>query len=209
MLAAFYAVPKRRKSILAEYQQLSELARDFGGESYDLNESEGRRRLKVRLLSFIRPEARDVLTQIAQDYKQKFDRPLPVSSLMRPVQYQRQLAATNANAARGPSPPHSSGLAFDLYYRYMSADEQEYLMSLIARLKDDGRVEALRERRDHIHVYVFSTGQPPDEKLIARAIADEKLRRPVKTQKNSPKTGKKPRAGSRKSSKKPRAASRR
>ena len=180
-LAAFYADPKQRKSVLAEYQQLSALARDLGGETYDLNESADRRRLKVRLLSFIRPEARDVLTQIAHEYKQKFDRPLPVSSLVRPVQYQHELAATNANAARGPSPPHSTGLAFDLYYRYMSAAEQEYLMLLIAQLKDDGRVEALRETRDNIHVYVFGNGHRPDEKLIARAIAEEKSQRPRKT----------------------------
>lgn len=183
VLAAFYAEPKRRQSILAEYQQLWALARDFAGETYDLNDSSGRRRLKIRLLSFIRPEARDVLTHIAHEYREKFDRPLPVSSLVRPVQYQHELAATNSNAARGPSPPHSTGLAFDLYYRYMSAAEQEFLMSLIARLKDDGRVEALRETRDNIHVYVFDNGHPPDEKLIARAIVAEKSSRPDKTRK--------------------------
>ena len=182
LLAAFSADTKRRKSLVAEYQLLSELARDFEGETYDLNDGDGRRRLKVRLLSFIRPEARDLLTQIAQNYKERFDRPLPVSSLLRPVQYQQELARTNANAARGPTPPHSTGLAFDLYYRYMSAAEQEYLMSVVAQLKDDGRVEALREARDNIHVYVFGNGQRPDEKLIARVIASEKSRVPGKKQ---------------------------
>ena len=182
LLAAFSADTKRRKSLVAEYQLLSELARDFEGETYDLNDGDGRRRLKVRLLSFIRPEARDLLTQIAQNYKERFDRPLPVSSLVRPVQYQQELARTNANAARGPTPPHSTGLAFDLYYRYMSAAEQEYLMSVVAQLKDDGRVEALREARDNIHVYVFGNGQRPDEKLIARVIASEKSRVPGKKQ---------------------------
>ncbi len=171
LLAAFSADPKRRKSLVAEYQLLSELARDFEGETYDLNDADARRRLKIRLLSFIRPEARDLLTQIAQNYKERFDRPLPVSSLVRPVQYQQELAGTNANAACGPTPPHSTGLAFDLYYRYMSAAEQEYLMSVVAHLKDEGRVEALREARDNIHVYVFGNGRPPDEKLIARVIA--------------------------------------
>lgn len=182
LLAAFSADTKRRKSLVAEYQLLSELARDFEGESYDLNDGDARRRLKVRLLSFIRPEARDLLTQIAQNYKERFDRPLPVSSLVRPVQYQQELARTNANAARGPTPPHSTGLAFDLYYRYMSTAEQEYLMSVVAQLKDDGRVEALREARDNIHVYVFGNGQRPDEKLIARVIASEKSRVPGKKQ---------------------------
>jgi hypothetical protein len=187
LLAAFYADPKRRKSLLAEYQLLSDLARDFEGEAYDLNDSDARRRLKIRLLSFIRPEARDLLVQIAHAYKEKFDRPLPVSSLVRPAQYQHELAGTNANAARGSPPPHSTGLAFDLYYRYMSAAEQEYLMSVVAHLKDEGRVEALREARDNIHVYVFGNGQRPDEKLVTRVLASEK----------SGRTGKKPRAASR------------
>jgi len=181
LLAAFYAVPARRKSILSDYQLLSNLARDFEGETYDLNDSDARRRLKIRLLSFIRPEARDLLIQIAHAYKEKFDRPLPVSSLVRPVQYQRELGATNKNVARGPTPPHSTGLAFDLYYRYMSAAEQKYLMSVIAQLEDEGLVEALRESRDNIHVYVFASGQRPDEKLIARVIEAEKSRRPAKT----------------------------
>jgi hypothetical protein len=190
LLAACYADPKRRNSMLAEYQLLSDLARDFEGEAYDLNDSDARRRLKIRLLSFIRPGARDLLIQIAHAYKEKFDRLLPVSSLVRPVQYQHELGATNANAARGSSPPHSTGLAFDLYYGYMSAAEQEFLMSLIAHLKDEGRVEALREARNNIHVYVFGNGQRPDENVIARVIAGDKLRRPDKS-------GKKPRAASR------------
>ena len=187
VVAACYADPERRKSILAEYQLLSDLARDFGGEAYDLNNFDARRRLKIRLLSFIRPEARDVLTQIADAYKSKFDRPLPVSSLVRPVQYQQELAGTNANAARGPTPPHSTGLAFDLYYKYMSGAEQEFLMSVIANLEDEGRVEALREARDNIHVYVFGSGRRPDEKLIARVIAETQPRN----------AGKKSRAASR------------
>ena len=190
LLAACYADPKRRKSMLAEYQLLSDLARDFEGEAYDLNDSDARRRLKIRLLSFIRPGARDLLIQIAHAYREKFDRLLPVSSLVRPVQYQHELGATNANAARGSTPPHSTGLAFDLYYGYMSAAEQEYLMSVIAHLKDEGRVEALREARNNIHVYVFGNGRRPDEKLIARVIAGDKLRRPDKS-------GKKLRAASR------------
>jgi hypothetical protein len=176
LLSTFYKDPERRRSLLTEYQLLSNFARDFDGRAYDLNSSDDRRLLKIRFLSFIRPEARDVLIQIAQAYKEKFDRPLPISSLVRPVQYQHQLAATNANAARGNSPPHSTGLAFDLYYRYMGAAEQEYLMTVIAKLKDEGRIEALREARDNIHVYVFGNGHRPAEKLIARAIASSSPR---------------------------------
>jgi len=171
---AFYADPLRRKLVIAEYQQLSGFAHDFEGDAYDLNDADARVRFKRRLLSFARPEARDVLIRIAHDYKEKFDRPLPVSSLVRPEQYQHELATSNANAARGSTPPHSTGLAFDIYYRYMSSAEQQYLMSAIARLKDEGRIEALRESRDNIHVYVFAGGRRPEDKLVARVIAGER-----------------------------------
>jgi hypothetical protein len=180
LLGIYYRDRERREDILAEYQLLSNLARDFEGEAFDLTDADARRRLKVRLLSLIRPEARDELIQIAHDYKEKFDRPLPISSLVRPEQYQNKLAGINANAARGPTPPHSTGLAFDIYYGYMSAAEQDHLMAMIARLKDQGRVEALRELRDNIHVYVFARGRRPDEKLIARVIAGERSRRPAR-----------------------------
>jgi hypothetical protein len=184
-LTAFYADPERRQRVLTEYRSLSELARNYDSDAYDLNDPEDRRRFKTRLLGFIRPQARDLLLQVAHNYKERFERPLPISSLVRPVQYQRELARTNANATRGPTPPHSTGLAFDLYYKYMSATEQEFLMSEIASLKDEGRVEAIREARDNIHVYVFGNGQRPDERQVDRLIASTKP------------AGKKPRAGRR------------
>jgi hypothetical protein len=52
----------------------------------------------------------------------------------------------------------------------MTSAEQHYLMSLIAKLKGEGRVEALREKRDHIHVFVFPDGRPPEEKMVAKEI---------------------------------------
>ena len=176
-LIAFYDDPERLELLITECRLLSNLARDFEGEAYEYDDPDARKRLKTRLLSFIRPEARDVLMRIAHDYKEKYNRPLPVSSLVRPQQYQRELSKSNANAARGSTPPHSTGMAFDLYYGYMNAEEQEYLMSAIVRLKDAGQVEALRESRDNIHVYVFADGKRPDEKLVARMIAEARSRK--------------------------------
>ncbi|HKG20908.1 MAG TPA: DUF5715 family protein, partial [Blastocatellia bacterium] len=170
LLASFYKDPARSKLIFDESKQLSELAADFAGKAYDLEDSASRRQFKVRLLSFLRPEARDVLLEIARVYKEKFDRPLPVTSLVRPEQYQRLLSETNSNATRIAAPPHSTGLAFDIYYRYMSAGEQDYLMAEIARRKTAGQLEALRETRDHFHVFVFADGRLPSETLIAQTI---------------------------------------
>jgi succinylglutamate desuccinylase len=52
----------------------------------------------------------------------------------------------------------------------MTSAEQDYLMSIIAKLKDDGRVEALRENRNHIHIFAFPDGERPDERLIANEL---------------------------------------
>jgi hypothetical protein len=170
LLDSFYKNPDKRKVLEAEYRSLAELASNFGGKSYDMNNAASRRQLKVRLLSFLRPEARDVLVEIAKAYKEKFDRRLPITSLMRPEQYQKRLSETNANATRISAPPHSTGLAFDVYYFYMTSAEQDYLMSIVAKLKDEGRVEALREERNHIHVFAFADGERPGEGLIAKEI---------------------------------------
>jgi hypothetical protein len=63
-------------------------------------------------------------------------------------------------------PPHTTGMAFDVSYKFMAPDEQNFLMEEVARLKGGGRVEAVRERRNHFHIYVLADGPPP-EALIA------------------------------------------
>ncbi|HKP86085.1 MAG TPA: DUF5715 family protein [Blastocatellia bacterium] len=170
LIESFYMSRDRRKELSSEYQSLADLAADFGGKSFDLNDPAQRLKFKVRLLSFIRPEARDVLLGLASSYKEKFGRPLPITSLVRPEQYQKQLSETNANATRISMPPHATGLAFDVYYYYMTSEEQDYLMGLIAKLKSEGRVEALRENRHHYHVFVYPDGLPPDDSAIAKEI---------------------------------------
>jgi len=178
-LDSFYNNISKRRMLAIEYRTIAEFAASVQDPPYDLNDAAERRALKTRLLCYLRPQARAVLLEIARAYNEKFNRPLPITSLIRPVQYQKHLSETNPNAARNAAPPHTTGLAFDVYYHYMTATEQDYLMSVIARLKDDGRVEALRENRDHIHVFAFTDGKRPDEKLVAQQIkqADRKSRR--------------------------------
>jgi len=69
-------------------------------------------------------------------------------------------------------PPHSTGLAFDIDYRYMSVGEQNYLMAELARLKDAGRIEVIRERNANYHVFAFLEGVRPSDDLIAASLAD-------------------------------------
>jgi hypothetical protein len=123
--------------------------------------------MKVRLLSSLRPEALAVLEEIAGAYYEKFQLPLPITSLVRPDEYQHALSKVNPNATKIETPPHSTGLAFDIYYRYMTAAEQAHVMDHLSKLKDAARIEVLRENRDHYHVFAFVDGNRPNERLIA------------------------------------------
>jgi hypothetical protein len=171
VIEPYYKDAARAETMAAEYRRLAEAARDFGGSSYDLADAGARKSFKVSLLSSLRPGARTRLEAIARAYREKFDRPLPVTSLVRTVEYQRHLGDSgNPNAIRINIPPHTTGLAFDIYTRYMAADEQQFLLDEIARLEKEGLVEALRENRDHIHVFAFADARPPDEKLITASL---------------------------------------
>ncbi|HJQ34799.1 MAG TPA: DUF5715 family protein [Pyrinomonadaceae bacterium] len=163
--------PKGAARLFEEYALLADLARDFGGRSYDLHDKESAREFQARLLSFLRPPALAVLEELGTAYQAKFERPLPATSLVRTEEYQRLLRESgNPNAADVQPPPHTTGLAFDIYYRFMTAAEQEFVMGEIARLEREGRVEALRELRDHYHVFVFPEGHPPDAKRVDKIL---------------------------------------
>jgi hypothetical protein len=170
LLDSFYRNAERRKLLADEYAELSDFARDFGGKSYDLQDPAARREFKTRLLCYARAPALAMLKEIAHTYNEQFKRHLPVTSLVRTDEYQRQLNSVNPNATLIETAPHTTGLAFDIYYHFMSKAEQEFVMSEIARLEDAGRVEALRELRDHYHVFTFAEGHPPDEKLVEQQI---------------------------------------
>lgn len=166
------------------YQSLHNLAKDFNGRSYDLNNPSDRYALKVNMLSSIRPQALKIIEEVATLYYQRFDRPLPVSSLVRPEQYQRSLRRVNRNAVTIDAPPHSTGLAFDIDYRYMSVAEQNFVMRELARLKNEGRIEVIRERSANYHVFAFLKGSRPNDDLITASL--EKAGAPAKEEAHHP-----------------------
>jgi Family of unknown function (DUF5715) len=202
LLAAYYGKPGAKERartggrLFAECAALYALARDFGGRSYDLRDAAQAREFQARLLSFVRPSALAVLKELAAAYQAKFERPLPVTSLVRTEEYQRLLRESgNPNAADVAPPPHTTGLAFDIYYRYMTAAEQEFVMAEIARLESAGRVEALRELRDHYHVFAFAEGRRPEEATVDRMLGKrtkpEAAEKPKAAEKAKPKAAQK------------------
>jgi hypothetical protein len=170
LLDRTYGQPESRQKLLRDYESLQTLAKNFGGRSFNLADSSDRQAMKVNMLSSIRPEALKILEEVAKDYHDKFDRPLPVSSLIRPEQYQHTLRKSNRNAVLIDTPPHSTGLAFDIDYRYMSGVEQTFLMLELARMKDEGRIEVIRERNSNYHVFAFVDGQRPSDELITASL---------------------------------------
>jgi hypothetical protein len=169
------------------------------------------------MLSSLRPPALKVLEEIAKPYREKFDRPLHISSLVRPEQYQRALRKVNRNAVLIDTPPHSTGLAFDIDYRYMSGAEQTFVMMELARMKDAGRIEVLRERNANYHVFAFIDGQRPPDELITASLdqasapvpeTNEATKAPAKAERKS-RTAKKTNSKVRKAAVKSKAKKRR
>jgi hypothetical protein len=167
-----YGQADSRQRLFSEYDSLQTLAKNFGGKSYDLNNPTERLALKISMLRSMRPVALKVLEEISSDYRREYDRPLPVSSLVRPEQYQHVLRRVNRGATTIETPPHSTGLAFDIDYRYMSAAEQMFVMKDLARLKKEGRIEVLRERSANYHVFVFIDGTRPSDELITASLEE-------------------------------------
>ncbi len=200
LLKQFYGDPAGRATLFREYESLHKLATNFAGRSYNLDSPADRQAMKINLLRSIRPQALKVLEELAAAYHGKFDRRLPISSLVRPEQYQHALHRVNRNAVLIDTPPHSTGLAFDIDYRYMSAAEQAFVMGELARLKDLGRIEVLRERKANYHVFAFIDGSRPGDDLITAAL--EKAGGPIKEANHAEKEPAK-KAGKSKKSKKP------
>ncbi len=167
-----YGSAENRQRLLDDYESLQALARNFQGRSFNVDDSNDRQAFKINMLSSLRPQALKILEEVARAYHDKFDRPLPVSSLVRPAQYQHVLRRVNRNAVLIETPPHSTGLAFDIDYRYMSGAEQNFLMSEMARMKDEGRIEVIRERGANFHVFVFLDGARPSDDLITASLTE-------------------------------------
>ena len=136
---------------------LQKLASNYNGQKYDLNNPTDRIQMKRRLLRMFHPKAKPVLEEIAGAYFKQFNRPLKITSLTRSLEYQVDLSRATSNAYRGATPPHSTGMTFDIAYMHMTAEEQTFIMAKFAELERAGRIDSLREvgQTPCIHTFVF------------------------------------------------------
>jgi hypothetical protein len=150
-----------------KHQALVELAGNFDGQKYDLNNGRDRRQMRIRLLRMFHPNARPILEELAKAYFDRYKKPLRVTSLTRSMDYQISLNKTNANSfmVRGPGslPPHTSGCAFDLARKHMDGEEQSFVMAKLAQMEDDGKLDALIEYNVNacFHVFIYPDKKPP------------------------------------------------
>jgi pSer/pThr/pTyr-binding forkhead associated (FHA) protein len=151
-----------------ELDMLVHLAQGFNGKNFDLTSGQQRKFFRRKMLTMLRPTTLAFLEELGSIYHAKFNRPLAVSSLVRTLEYQTELSKRNKAAAKNDIPPHTTGCAIDLSYKYMTAEEQNFLMNEIARYEKAGRVEALRENNNCYHIFVFPKGHPPSPASIKR-----------------------------------------
>ncbi len=151
----------------SDFNTLLDLASNFSGMKYDIANPDHRRQMKIRLLRMFHPRAKPILIRLAQAYYAKFQRPLRVTSLSRSMEYQISLNKNNPNSfkVRGPgsTPPHTSGCAFDLARKHMTAEEQNFMMDELAKMEREGILDALREGNLNacFHVFIYDDGAAP------------------------------------------------
>lgn len=150
-----------------KYNILQKLADNFSGEKYDINNPEHRKQMRIRLLRMFHPRAKPILERLAKAYRERFNRPLRVTSLSRSMDYQISLNKTNPNSFKvrgaGSLPPHTSGCAFDLARKHMTAEEQNFMMAQLAQMEREDILDALREGNLNacFHVFIYDDGQRP------------------------------------------------
>ncbi len=150
-----------------KYLTLKKLADDFAGTTYDLNNPKDRRQMRIRLLRLVNPPTKALLEEIADAYQQKFKRPLRLTSMTRSMEYQLMLNNTNPETFRvtgkGSLPPHTSGGAFDIARKHLTAEEQNFILAKLAETERLGKTDSTIEYGVNacFHVFVYADGKPP------------------------------------------------
>ncbi len=151
-----------------KYQYLKQLADNFDGQKYDLNVPADRKQMRIRLLRMYNKEARKGFEELTKAFYQQFKVPLRVTSLTRSMDYQIDLNKSNANSfkvsGKGSLPPHTSGCAFDVSRKNLTAEEQNFLMRRLAELERDHKLDSLREGRANacFHSFFYPDGIEPN-----------------------------------------------
>jgi len=153
-------IDRLRLHRIADEQELEEM--EMRGDLVELHESPWLQIARNLLLNrrFCRPWTRDFVEDMGQAYYARFRRPIMITSAVRTVEQQAQLARRNSNAAPidgDTASSHLAGLTVDIGKRPMGRAEQAWVRQYLVKLKDLGLVEAIEERHQAcFHIMVSS-----------------------------------------------------
>ena len=116
---------------------------------------------------------------------------------MRTQRYQRRMVRNSPNATGVELAPHTTGMAFDISYKFMAPDEQNFVMQDVAKLEDEGKVESLRERNNSFHIYTYADGHLPDENLVTGFLPEVEAAHPNSVPHKAVKSGRRSSTGHR------------
>lgn len=155
-----------------KYQYLKQLADNFDGQKYDLNDPGDRKQMRIRLLRMYNKNSRKELETLTNAFYQRFKVPLRITSLTRSMDYQIELNKGNANSfkvsGKGSLPPHTSGCAFDVSRKNLTKDEQNFLMQTLAELERGKKLDSLREGAANacFHSFIYPDGVEAPTSLV-------------------------------------------
>jgi pSer/pThr/pTyr-binding forkhead associated (FHA) protein len=166
-----------------KYKILKQLADNFDGQKYDLNNPADRKQMRIRLLRMYNKDSRKLFEEITNAYFQMAKAPLRVTSLLRSMDYQISLNKTNSNSfkvsGKGSLPPHTSGCAFDISRKNLTSAEQNFLMQKFAELERNHKIDSLREGNANacFHSFIYPDGveAPTLNTTIAEILRSDDL----------------------------------
>ena len=107
---------------------------------------------------YLRPWARLLLERLASQFRARFGQPLRVTSLVRTVSYQRQLARRNGNAAASTGPKasaHLTGACLDISKKGMTRSQLEWVRNVLYQLRSKKYLYAIEEfKQPAFHILV-------------------------------------------------------
>lgn len=120
-------------------------------------------RKSPRQYAFSLPHTHDFLVKLGKDFRKVFNKPIIVTSAIRPKSYQKKLALRNRNAAPVDGPlasTHPTGATIDIGYKKLRRQERLWLEAYLAKKEAEGFVQATKERHQAcFHVMVYASGR--------------------------------------------------
>ena len=117
---------------------------------------------------YCRPWAATFLASLALAHAARFHRSLEVSSAVRTVEYQKQLAKVNGNAAAAEgdiASPHLTGAAIDIAKKGLSEREIGWLRAWLLPLQEAGKIDVEEEfQQACFHITVYKNYAAPERR---------------------------------------------